>query len=80
MQKGETCTCRACTGEWPLTGRERTYLEDWVEKHPLTDEDRAAEPVAAVDADGMVYWKQASLDEQVMYLIAKWLWDEAVGE
>jgi hypothetical protein len=67
------------TGErYTLTGLQRTYLESVRDR--ITDEDRAAEPVAAVDADGMVYWKQSSVDEQVMYMIAKWLWDEAVGE
>jgi hypothetical protein len=63
---------------YPLTGLQRTYLDTVRER--ITDEDRAAEPIAAVDADGMVYWKQASLDEQVMYLIAKWIWEDAVGD
>jgi hypothetical protein len=78
METGERYCCADCDRSYHLTGLQRVYLEKWRDK--ITDEDRAAEPIAAVDEGGMVYWKQASLDEQVMYLIAKWLWDEAVGE
>lgn len=63
---------------YELTGLQRTYLE--TVKARITDEDRQAADVAAVDGDGLVYWKQASVDEQLMYLIARWIWDEAVGE
>ena len=55
-----------------------TYLETIRDR--MTDEDRAPELVAAVDGDGMVYWKVAPVNEQLAYLVAKWIWDEAVGE
>lgn len=59
-----------------LTGLQRTYLETIRDR--ITDEDRAPELVAAVDEDGMVHWKVAPVNEQLAYMVAKWIWDEAV--
>jgi hypothetical protein len=28
----------------------------------------------------MIYGERPSMNDQLMYLIAKWIWDEAVGE
>jgi hypothetical protein len=37
-----------------LTGLQKTYLEDWMEKHPLTDEDRKTPTNAADELDRFI--------------------------
>lgn len=61
---------------YELTGLQKTWLEHVRDR--ITDDDRASERVAAVDPDGMVYWKVAPLNEQLAYMVAKWIWDESV--
>lgn len=65
-------------GEYELTGLQRTYLETVRDR--MTDDDRASEPIADVDPDGMIFWRPARLNEQLAYMVAKWIWEDAVGE
>jgi hypothetical protein len=82
MQTGECPGCRACTGEWGmLSGLEKHDLEKWVEKHPRDPVlDGPPEPVPALGPDGMIYGERPSMNDQLMYMIASWIWKEATGE
>jgi hypothetical protein len=77
---GETCTCRACTGEWGmLTGVEKHDLEHVKARFdPVLD--GPPEPVPALGPDGMIYGERPSMNDQLMYMIASWIWKEATGE
>jgi hypothetical protein len=66
---------------YSLTGLQRTYLEHWVEKHPRDPVlDGPPEPVPALGPDGMIYGERPSMNDQLMYMIASWIWKEATGE
>lgn len=75
--QGERCTCAKCSWD-PSTNLALVALRRaWPNR---SDEDREAADIRDVDADGMVVSRQATLNEQLAYFVAKWLWDEAVEE
>jgi hypothetical protein len=64
---------------YELTGLQRTYLETLRDKiDPLLD--GPPEPVPALGPDGMIYGERPSMNDQLMYMIASWIWKEATGE
>lgn len=75
-QRGtERCTCSKCSWD-PSTNLELVALRRaWPNR---SDEDRECAEVIGVDEDGMLRWHKAPVNEQLMYLIAKWIWDENV--
>lgn len=74
-EQARTCDCTKCRSA-ELTGIERAALEQV--RSRITDEDRAPALVAGVDEDGMLFLHVPSVDSQLMYLVAKWLWEESV--
>lgn len=62
-----------------LTGLQRTYLEQ-VRARITRDDGPAHDMAGDLDHDGMIRFRPASLEDQLDRLIAKWIWDQTVGE
>jgi hypothetical protein len=79
METGERYCCADCERSYHLTGLQRVYLEKWRDKiDPVLD--GPPEPVPALGPDGMIYGERPSMNDQLMYLVASWIWKEATGE
>lgn len=69
---------RPPTRPW-LTGVEKSRL-DSVRNRLSADDGAAYDMAADLDPDGMVRFRQATLTDQLDRIVAKWVWDQAVGD
>lgn len=74
---GESCTCGRCSWD-PSTNLMLCALRQAWPNRP--DEDRQTADHRDVDEDGMVSWRPARLNEQLAYIVAKWIWEDTVVE
>ena len=72
-----TCACSRCTWDPSKNLGLVALRQAWPNR---TDDDREAADIADVDPDGMVVWRKSTLNEQLAYAVAKWIWSEATGE